>query len=102
MNKLPERIQKSKIQTRLITYYIAFALTTVALVAYFAYSQAERSLRSSVQDKLEIVANLKVDFLNQWVDEQQSNAILLSSLPELRHLSGLVLNGDTAPADQSR
>ena len=102
MNKLPERIQKSNIQTRLIAYYIGFAVTTVALVAYFAYSQAERSLRSSVQDKLEIVAKLKVDFLNQWADEQQSSAILLSSLPELRHLSGLVLNRDTAPADQNR
>ena len=100
MNKLPERIQKSNIQTRLITYYVVFAVTTVALVAYFAYSQAERSLRSSVQDKLGIVAKLKVDFLNQWVDAQQSNAILLASLPELRQLSGLVLNQDTAPKDR--
>src|SRR5262245_43960811 len=102
MNKLPERIQKSNIQTRLITYYIGFAITTVALVAYFAYAQAESSLRSSVQDKLGIVAKLKVDFLNQWVDEQQSNAIRLASLPALRRLLGHVLNPDTASTDRNR
>ena len=102
MNQSPELFQKHKIQTRLILYYIVFAITTVAIVAYFAYSQAERSLRSSVQDKLHTVAALKMDFLNQWVDEQQSNAILLANLPELRLLAGRLLNEDTSTLDRAR
>jgi PAS domain S-box-containing protein len=96
MKTLPEQFQKYRIQTRLIFYYIVFAITTVALVAYFAYAQAEQSLRSSVQDKLETVARLQVDFLNQWAADQQSNALLLASLPELRLLSGKVLDPDSA------
>jgi PAS domain S-box-containing protein len=100
MNKLPEQFQEYKIQTRLILYYIVFAITTVAMVAYFAYSQAEKSLLSSVEDQLETVARLKVDFLNQWVDEQQSNAILLTSLPELRLLSGKVFDPGSSSAER--
>jgi len=100
MNKIHERSQKLKIQTRLITYYVVFAILTVASVAYFAYAQAENSLRSSVQDKLETVAELKVDFLDEWEDEQQSNAILLGSLPELRLLAGVLLDPKSSVADQ--
>lgn len=102
MKKLPQRLQESKIQTRLITYYVIFAITTVVLVVYFAYSQAEESLRASVQDKLETVARLKVDFLNQWMDEHQNNAVLLASLPELRRLSGTVLDSSSSPADRNQ
>lgn len=100
MIKIPARLQNASIQTRLIIYYIVFAIVTVALVASFAYYQAEQSLRSSVQDKLDTVARLKINFLNQWVDEQQGNVVLLSNLPELRRLSGLVLDPDASPADR--
>ncbi|MEP7134663.1 MAG: PAS domain S-box protein, partial [Chloroflexota bacterium] len=99
MYKLSKQIQKSNIQTRLIVYYVAFALATVAMVAYFAYTQAAKSLRSTVEDKLHTIAELKVDFLNHWVDEQQRNAIFLASLPELRTLSGVLLNPAALPAD---
>ena len=101
MVKSSRNIFKSKIQTRLIVYYVAFALTTVALVTYFAYTQAAKSLRSTVEDKLHTVAELRVDFLNHWVDEQQRNAIFLASLPELRKLSGILLNPEVMPADRN-
>src|SRR4030095_12401797 len=100
MNKIQERSQKLKIQTRLIIYYVVFAILTVASIAYFAYYQAENSLRSSVQDKLETVAELKVDFLDEWEDEQQSNVVLLGSLPELRLSAGVLLDPKSSYADQ--
>lgn len=102
MNKFTEKFPRSKIQTRLIAYYVIFAILTVAGVAYFAYTQAARSLRSTVEDKLETVAELKVDFLDQWVDEQRRNAILLASLPELREQAGQLLNDDSDPSDRRR
>lgn len=102
MVKFSGNILKSKIQTRLIAYYVAFAIATVASVTYFAYTQAAKSLRSTVEDKLHTVAGLKVDFLNRWVDEQRRNAIFLASLPELRKLSGILLNPESRPVDRSQ
>ncbi|HXD12442.1 MAG TPA: PAS domain S-box protein, partial [Anaerolineales bacterium] len=98
MNKFLQNFRKSNIQGQLITYYLVFAMITVAFVAYFAYTQAAASLRSTVEDKLDTVAELKVDFLNAWVDEQQRNAIFLASLPELRTLAGILLHPDSLPA----
>src|SRR5947207_14533200 len=102
MNQVPENIRKSEIQARLIAYYVVFAMITVALMSYFAYNQAARALRSSVEDKLGTVANLKVTFLDQWVDQQQRNAILLASLPELRKYSGILLDPQSVPYDRNR
>jgi PAS domain S-box-containing protein len=96
MTIFPVQVRKARIQTRLITYYVVFALVTVTLMAYFAYAQAARSLRSSVEDKLTTVAELKVDFLKQWVDQEQRNAVLFASLPELRQLSGVLLAPDSS------
>jgi len=77
-------------------YYITFAVITVAAVIYFAYTQAVRSLQSTVEDKLNMVAELKEDSLSQWVDEQQRNAVFLANLPELRSLSGKLLNAESS------
>jgi PAS domain S-box-containing protein len=87
--------RQPKIQTRLVIYYVTFAVITVATVIYFAYTQATYSLQTTVEDKLNTVAELKKDSLNQWVDEQQRNVIFLSSLPELRALSGKLLNSES-------
>jgi PAS domain S-box-containing protein len=87
--------RQPKIQTRLVIYYVTFAVITVVMVIYFAYTQATYSLQTTVEDKLNTVAELKKDSLNQWVDEQQRNAVFLSSLPELRVLSGKLLNTES-------
>ena|GEM_PF-1119751 len=92
--------QRLNIQTKLVVYYITFAVITVATVIYFAYTQAIRSLQTTVEDKLSTVAELKRDSLSRWVDEQQSNAVFLASLPELRSLSGDLLNSEGALEDR--
>ena len=83
-----------KIQTKLVVYYVTFAVITVTAVIYFAYTQAVQSLQATVEDKLNTVAELKEDGLSQWVDEQQRNAVFLANLPELRSLSGKLLDPD--------
>ncbi|MFT3891342.1 MAG: GAF domain-containing protein [Anaerolineales bacterium] len=95
-----KRLQSSKIQVRLIVYYTVFAITIVAFVAYIAYVQAANSLRSTVEDKLNTVAELKMEFLNQWVNDQQRNAIFLTSLPEVRALAGILLNSKSQSAER--
>jgi signal transduction histidine kinase/HAMP domain-containing protein len=94
--------RQPKIQTRLVIYYVTFAVITVGTVIYFAYTQATYSLQTTVEDKLNTVAELKKDSLNQWVDEQQRNIIFLSSLPELRSLSGKLLNPEWPLEDRIR
>ena len=95
MQPLIPIFRQPKIQTRLVIYYVTFAVITVVMVIYFAYTQATHSLQTTVEDKLNTVAELKKDSLNQWVDEQQRNAIFLASLPELRLLSGKLLNSES-------
>ncbi len=90
-----------KIQSRLIGFYLAFALVTVGLMAFFAYERAARSLQVGVEDKLNTVARLKTDFLDQWVDQQQSNVVLFASLPELRELAGMLLHADSTPDERA-
>ena len=99
MLRLLSKHRDLSIQSRLFIYYTVFALGTLLTIIYFSYTQAVRSLRSSVDDKLTTIAALKVDSLNQWVDEQQGNAIFLGSLPELRSLAGALL-GDTSTIQQ--
>ena len=92
--------RNSKIQTQLVRYYAIFALFTLVLVTYLTYTQAAKSLRKTVEDKLGTVAALKVDSLNRWVDQQQSTAVFLASLPELRSLTGMLLDSDTHSQDR--
>ncbi|MBK9925542.1 MAG: GAF domain-containing protein [Anaerolineales bacterium] len=95
-----EGFRITKIQTRLVWYYIVFAVFTVALVTYLTYTQAARSLRLTLEDKLSTIATLKEGTLNQWVDDQQGTAIFLASLPELRRLAGIMLDPDVPPQNQ--
>ena len=97
-----KRLQSSRIQTRLIIYYTTFAIAIVAFVAYIAYRQAAASLRSTVEDKLNTVAELKMDFLNQWVNDQERNTVFLTSLPEMRTLSGILLDPNSMPVDRDQ
>lgn len=81
-------------------YYVTFAVITVAAVIYFAYTQAIQSLQNTVEDKLNTVAALKKDSLNQWVDEQTRNAVFLANLTELRSLSGQLLHPESSVPDR--
>lgn len=92
--------RNSKIQNRLVGYYTLFAVLTVVLVTFLTYTQAARSIRDTVEENLDTVAALKVDNLNRWVDEQQGSAIFLASLPELRTLTGTLLNPDVAEQER--
>src|SRR6266508_6801565 len=94
------KFRTQKIQTRLVVYYITFALLTVSAVIYFSYVQALRSLQTTIEDKLTVIAELKVEDLDRWEDEQQRNAVFLANLPELRAPSGQLLNSYSSPAQK--
>jgi PAS domain S-box-containing protein len=95
------KLPNFNIQTQLVVYYITFALITVSAVIYFSYIQAAKSLEATVEDKLSVIAELKVDNLDRWVDEQQRNAVFLADLPELRSLSGELLDPNSSAEDRN-
>lgn len=101
MYEFPKNTPRSKIQNRLVGYYIIFAVITVSLITYLTYTQAAQSLRLTVEDKLDTVALLEEDSLTQWVGKQQSTAIFLSSLPELRTLAGNLLNPESSEQNKA-
>ena len=101
MRRLTSIFRRFNIQSRLVVYYTTFALITLSAVTYFSYTQAVKSLQSTIEDKLGVIAELKMDNLDRWVDEQESNAIFLASLPELRSLSGKLLNSDSPGVDRT-
>ena len=90
------RLSNFNIQTQLVVYYTIFTLLTVGAVIYFSYAQAVKSLEATVEDKLSVIAKAKMDNLDRWVDEQQRNAVFLANLPELRSLSGLLLDPNSS------
>src|SRR5690242_19167860 len=92
MQQLFSILQRLNIQTKLVVYYTTFAIITVGTVMMITYNQAAQSLQSTVEDKLNTMTELKKNSLDQWVDEQQRNAVFLSNLPEMRSLSGGFLN----------
>ncbi len=101
MHRLALILRSFKIQTRLVVYYTSFALLTLSAVIYFSYTQAVKSIQFTIEDKLGVIAQLKINNLNRWVDDQQRNAIFLASLPELRSLSGRLLGGNSSSEDRA-
>jgi len=100
MQRLLSISPRLTIQTKLVVYYITFAVFTVAAFIYFAYTQAVQSLEVSVEDKLNTVAELKAESLNRWLEEQQRNAVFLANLTEIRSLSADLLNQDLPIRDR--
>lgn len=96
MRHLFAKFQNLKIRTRLVAYYSTFALITVGTVIYFSYAQVVKSIQTTLENELDVIAELKMDSLDRWVDEQQRNAVFLASLPELRSLSGQLLDPNTS------
>jgi PAS domain S-box-containing protein len=69
-------------------------------MVYISYKQTIGSLEATVEDKLSVIAALKIDNLNRWVDDQQRNAVFLANLPELRSLSGQLLGPNASKEER--
>jgi hypothetical protein len=95
MHHAPSSFQGVSIRTRLVIYYVTFALLTLIAVVYLSYRQAVRSIQMTMEDKLAVIADLQTKNLDHWVDEQQRNALFLASLPELRSYSGILMDVDS-------
>jgi hypothetical protein len=101
MRFLSARLRSFKIQTRLVFFYTIFALITVGVVIFFSYTQAVKSIQKTIEDELGVIAGLKMDNFDRWVEEQRQMAIFLADLPELRSFSGELLDVNSSEVDRA-
>ncbi|MFH0968486.1 MAG: response regulator, partial [Methanobacteriota archaeon] len=86
------RFWNRNLRIRLVFTFLLLSLIVVSLVGYIAYVQASGTLKQSVYDRLDAVATLKQEALNNWIDEQLQNLVMIAWLPELQDLAPRVLN----------
>ncbi|MDP3395656.1 MAG: PAS domain-containing protein [Methanoregula sp.] len=89
---------RRNLTARLICSFLILSLLIVSLVGIIVYFQATQSLTRSVDDRLEAVATLKEDVLNNWVDDQTQNVVMIAGIPGIRKQSGILFSStDTSP-----
>ncbi|NEQ69433.1 MAG: response regulator [Symploca sp. SIO2D2] len=75
---------KTSLISKLVISFSILSLVLVSLVVVQAYNLAKGSLELSVVDRLEAVSSLKVDEINQWLNNQRQVLRLSAQLPELQ------------------
>ena len=89
---------RRNLTARLICSFLILSLLIVCLVGIIVYFQATQSLTRSVDDRLNAVATLKEDVLNNWVDDQTQDVVMIAGIPEIRKQSGILFSlPDTSP-----
>ncbi|HEX3001598.1 MAG TPA: cache domain-containing protein, partial [Methanoregula sp.] len=83
---------RRNLTARLICTFLIFSLLIVSLVGCIAYLQATQSLTGLVYDRLDAVATIKEDGLNNWVDDQTQDVVMIAWIPGIRRQSGLLLS----------
>ena len=90
---------RRSLRVRLVAYFVAVSVATVAAVGVLAYARASTDLTNSVYDRLEAVSTLKADSLGRWLDEQRRNVVFVGSIPAVRDLSAQVMSGAAGAPD---
>jgi len=83
---------RRNLTARLICSFLFFSLLIVSLVGCIAYFQATQSITRSVNDRLDAVATIKEDGLNNWVEDQTQNVVMVAGVPGIRKQSGILLS----------
>ena len=95
---------RRSLRVRLVAYFVAVSVATVAAVGILAYARASTDLTNSIYDRLDAVSTLKADSLGRWLDEQRRNVVFVGSIPTIRELAtGVISGSDAEPgSDEAR
>lgn len=75
---------KTSLIFRLVVSFLFLTLTSVGIAAWLGYLQASNALTESFFDRLEAVAEFKIDELDRWLEEQRREVTFVAWSPELR------------------
>ena len=93
---------RRNLTARLICMFLLFSLLIVSLVGSIAYFQATQSLTRSVYDRLDAVATIKEDGLNNWVEDQTQNVVMIAGLPGIRKQSSLLFSSPNSSLERKQ
>lgn len=88
------RLLKRSLMSRLVGSFLVLMLVTVSLVSSVAFVQARAALEQSAFDQLEVVAALKTDEINRWIEEQRNFIEFLVRSGEVRNNARLLTSPD--------
>jgi serine phosphatase RsbU (regulator of sigma subunit) len=74
---------KSKIAWQLLLWLLIIEFPVESLLVYVSYHNSEQTLRTELTDKLRAIAAYQIAEINQFVEEQFTNAHTISQIPEL-------------------
>lgn len=77
---------------RLVSYFLLLSLATVGLVGLAAFIQAREALKTSVFERLSVVATLKEDELNRWVNDQLRDVLFIAQIPRVQSQGEALFN----------
>ncbi|MEB3340858.1 MAG: ATP-binding protein [Okeania sp.] len=64
---------------------------TISIVGYTTFSEARKSLKESVFERLNFAAQLKENELNNWILDQRINILAIAELPEINNQAKILL-----------
>ena len=93
---------RRNLTARLICTFLIFSLLIVSLVGCIAYFHATQSLTRSVYDRLDAVATIKEDGLNNWVEDQTQTVVMIAGLPGIRKQSSLLFSSPNTSLERKQ
>ncbi|MEM1169213.1 MAG: ATP-binding protein [Cyanobacteria bacterium P01_H01_bin.35] len=66
-------------------------MITISIVGYTTFSQARKSLKESVFERLSFAVQLKENELNRWILDQRKNILAIAELPEINKQAKILL-----------
>nr|WP_320161073.1 PAS domain-containing protein [uncultured Methanoregula sp.] len=93
---------KRSLTTRLICSFLLLSLVIVSLVGIIAYFQATQTITNSVYERLNAVATLKENGLNNWIDDQTQNVVMIAWLPDVRRDAGTFLSSPASSTEKKQ
>ena len=73
-------VLRRSLRARLVAYFVLLAVVTVALLSLLVNARATDYLGSSVAERLDAAAALKVDAVEEWLEEQRRSVIFTAGL----------------------
>ncbi|MDJ0703572.1 MAG: ATP-binding protein [Leptolyngbyaceae cyanobacterium MO_188.B28] len=95
------KLWKKNLMVQVVGYFLLLSLVTVSAIGFVAYIRARTALKQSVFERLSLMATLKEDELNRWIDDQSEEVVILTQLPEVRTQATVLLQKQTT-SDQKQ
>lgn len=78
--------QFSSVRSRFVAWFLLVALTPLLSISALIYAQRSQALKRQQFEKLIAIRDLKVDRLNTWLAQRQSDMRIIARADEIRHL----------------